>query len=155
MSESKPVQASGRQPSRAIGALSVELRQAILRTSRRLRQERSADDLTTPSQFSVLGALEARGPLNLCELASHERVQPPSMTRMITTLEELGLASRTPHPTDGRQIVVSLTDQGRAVVYETRKQRSAWLAKRIAELTVEERDTLRDAARILDRIAES
>ncbi|KQX62780.1 hypothetical protein ASD06_12165 [Angustibacter sp. Root456] len=137
-----------------VPALAVELRHAIMRASRRVRQERSVDDVT-PGQYSVLAGLDVHGPLTPREIAAHEKVQPPSMTRTITALEELGLVSRTDHPTDGRQVLVALTPEGSTVVRETRKRRDAWLAKRLAELSPDERDTLARAAEILQRMAES
>ena len=139
---------------RTVGALAVELRHAIMRSSRRIRQERSVDDVT-PGQYSVLAGLDVHGPLTPREIAAHEKVQPPSMTRTIGALEELGLVRRTDHPTDGRQVLVSLTPEGGTVVRETRKRRDAWLAKRLAELTPAERETLAQAADILSRMAAS
>ncbi len=139
---------------RGVPALAVELRHAIMRASRRIRQERSVDDVT-PGQYSVLAGLDNHGPLTPREIAAHEKVQPPSMTRTIAALEELGLVSRTDHPTDGRQVLVGLTPEGATVVRETRKRRDAWLAKRLAELSADERDTLARAAEILQRVAAS
>jgi DNA-binding MarR family transcriptional regulator len=137
---------------RVVPALAVELRIAVLRTARRLRQERTVDDVT-PGQFSVLASLDNHGPLTPRELANHEKVQPPSMTRTIAALEGLALVVRTDHPTDGRQVLVSLTAAGRDVVRETRRRRDAWLAHRLAEVSVEERAVLARAAIILARIA--
>src|ERR671932_149589 len=135
-------------------ALAAELRTAVMRTSRRLRQERSTDDVT-PGQYSVLAVLDRHGPCTPGELALHENVQPPSMTRTVAALADLGLVVRTEHPTDGRQVLVSLTEPGRTVVRETRRRRDAWLARRLGELTAAERDTLADAAAILMRVAQS
>src|SRR3954466_5121866 len=103
---------------RRSAALAAELRTAVLRTSRRLRQERSMDDVT-PGQYSVLAVLDRHGPCTPRELAAHEKVQPPSMTRTVAALAELGLVGRTEHPTDGRQVLVALSDEGRVVVSET------------------------------------
>jgi len=125
-----------------------------MRTSRRLRQERSTDDVT-PGQYSVLALLDRQGPCTPRELAASEKVQPPSMTRTVAALTDLGLTQRTEHPTDGRQVLVALTEQGRVVVRETRRRRDAWLARRLAELTPAERDTLAEAAAILQRVAQA
>ena len=143
------------QPSgRRAPVLAAELRTAIMRTSRRLRQERSTDDVT-PGQYSVLAVLDRHGPCTPRELAAYEKVQPPSMTRTVAALADLGLVGRTEHPTDGRQVLVSLSEEGRVVVRETRRRRDAWLALRLAELTPAERDTLADAAALLLRVAQS
>lgn len=138
----------------SIAALAVELRHAVMRVSRRIRQERSVDDVTS-GQYSVLAGLDIHGPLTPRELATHEKVQPPSMTRTVAALEELGLVDRTAHPTDGRQVLVALTEQGGLVVRETRKRRDAWLARRLAELSVADRAVLAEAATILSRVASS
>src|SRR3954469_7091435 len=135
-------------------ALAAELRTAIMWTSRRLRQERSTEDVT-PGQYSVLAVLDRQGPRTPRELAAFEKVQPPSMTRTVAALAELGLVSRTEHPTDGRQVLVALTPEGQVVVRETRRRRDAWLARRLAELTPAERETLAAAAALLQRVAQS
>jgi DNA-binding MarR family transcriptional regulator len=136
-----------------VPALAAELRVAVMRTSRRLRQERSTDDVT-PGQYSVL-ALLSNGPLTPRELADRERVQPPSMTRTLALLEQLELVVRTDHPSDGRQVLVSLSEAGRVVVHETRRRRDAWLALRLAELDPAERDLLARASVVLARLADS
>src|SRR3954449_11520885 len=95
--------------------LAATLRIAVMRLSRRIRVERSGDDLTF-NQLSVLGTLSRYGALPVGELAAHENVKPPSMTRTVACLEELGLITREPSPTDGRQVVVALTDEARRVM---------------------------------------
>jgi len=125
-----------------------------MKLARRLRQQRSDDDIST-GQYSVLGALVTHGPRTPRELADHERVQPPSMTRILGSLVDAGLVMRTDHPVDGRQVLMSVTDQGLRVVQETRRQRTAWLAQRLAELSTDERATLAEASRIALRLAES
>ncbi len=121
---------------------------------RRLRAERSSEGLTV-SQLSVLGILERQGPLSPTQLAASERVQPPSMTRVIAALEELGLVDRDPHGTDGRQSVIALADRGRDLLAEDRSRRQAWLACRLEELSPEEREALAVAAPIIERLADS
>jgi DNA-binding MarR family transcriptional regulator len=89
------------------------------------------------------------------ELAEHEKVQPPSMTRVIAVLEERNLVRRAPHPTDRRQVILTVTTEGRDLVQRVRRRREAWLAQRMQELTEEERETLRAAAPILEKISQS
>jgi DNA-binding MarR family transcriptional regulator len=134
--------------------LAGELRIAIGRASRRIRAERGEAGLTDP-QFTVLAWLTKEGPLTPGQLAERERIQPPSMTRTVNGLVELGLVAKTEHPTDGRQVVVSLTDSGVAEVDETRRRRDAWLADRLRHMTPDERALLVDAAELLRRIAAS
>ena len=134
------------------GTLDGELRVAVLRSSRRLRMERSSTEITD-AQYSVLHALSKLGPLTPGTLAEREHVQPPSMTRTVTALVEAGLVSRGEHPTDRRQVLVTVTPAGEQEVRETRRRRAAWRAKRLAGLTLAERATLAEATEILRRIA--
>jgi DNA-binding MarR family transcriptional regulator len=131
--------------------LASSLRVSVMRLSRRLRSERPDSGLSL-TQLSALGSLGRHGSLTPRELADHEKVQPPSMTRVLAGLEERGLIDRTPHETDGRQHRVSLTPQARDMLREDRRRRDAWLACRLAELTQEERDVLRAAAPVIERL---
>jgi DNA-binding MarR family transcriptional regulator len=135
----------------ASAQLAAKLRDSITRLTRRLRQARPVGDLTI-TQLSALTSLELGGALSPRELAEAERVQPPTLTKIVAKLEERGLVQRTPHPTDGRQVILSATEPGRAVVAEHRRLRDEWLAKRLATLSPEERETLGRAAEILGRL---
>ena len=75
------------------------------------------------------------------------------MTKIVAKLEERGLVQRTPHPTDGRQVILAATEGGRAVLDQFERVRDEWLARRLAALTEAERDTLRQAAEILQQVA--
>ncbi|RYV49914.1 MarR family winged helix-turn-helix transcriptional regulator [Pengzhenrongella frigida] len=134
------------------GTLAGELRISLLRTARRVRMERSSSEITD-AQYSVLHALANLGPLTPGVLADREHVQPPSMTRTVAALVEAGLAARSEHPTDRRQVLVTITTAGEQEVRETKRRRDAWLAKRLADLTLAERATLAEATEILRRIA--
>ncbi len=132
--------------------LAVQLRNAITRLNRRVRQARPVGDLTV-TQLSALTSLRLAGALTPRELADVERVQPPTMTKIVAKLEERGLVQRTPHPTDGRQVILAATEGGRAVLDQFERARDSWLAHRLAALPEEERETLREAAEILHRLA--
>ena len=132
--------------------LAVALRDAITRLNRRVRQARPVGDLTF-SQLSALTSLQLAGALTPRELADVERVQPPTMTKIVGKLEERGLVKRTPHPTDGRQVILSATEQGQAVHAEFEKARNEWLATQLAALAPEERRTLAQASEILQKIS--
>jgi DNA-binding MarR family transcriptional regulator len=125
-----------------------------MRLSRRIRVERSGDDLTF-TQLSVLGTLSRFGALPVGEIAARENVKPPSMTRTVACLEDLGLVTRTASETDGRQVLVDLTDAARAVIEADRRQRDAWLAQQLSGLAADEVDLLRRVAPILERLAAS
>lgn len=132
-------------------ALAAELRVALMRSVRRIRQQRSSE-VITDGQYSVLAQLDKHGPLTPRELATREHVQPPSMSRTVNCLVEAGLVERTGHPDDGRQILVALTDAGAKEVMETRRRRDAWLAKQLAGLGDDERRVLAEATQILRRV---
>jgi DNA-binding MarR family transcriptional regulator len=138
----------------ATSELASELRVSLMRLTRRLRLERP-DEGPTPTQLAVLGTLERHGPMSLGELASHEKVQPPSMTRTTATLVERGLLTRVTAPADRRQVQVAISDAGLALLREDRKRRDAWLAGRFDKLTSDERALLHKVAPLLDRLAQS
>src|SRR3954449_12397760 len=125
--------------------LAISLREAIMRLNRRLRQARAVGDLTF-SQLSALTSLQLAGALTPRELADSERVQPPTMTKIVGKLEERGLVVRTPHPTDGRQVILAPTERGRTVYAEFEKARNEWLASHLAALSPDDRETLARAA---------
>ena len=132
--------------------LAKTLREAIQRLNRRVRQTRAVGDLTF-SQLSALTSLQLHGALTPRELADVERVQPPTMTKIVGKLEDLGLVARTPHPTDGRQVILAPTERGRAVFAQFERARNQWLAGQLAELVPEDRETLARAAEILQHVA--
>lgn len=139
--------------SRTDAGLAAELRMSVVRLRRRLIGERDpANDLSLGA-MAVLGCLYRRGPLQIGELAAHERVQPPSMTRTVTALAEGGYVERQQDASDARLVVVHLTDKGTATLLADRKRRDAWLACRLRELSADERAVLRAAAPILERLA--
>jgi DNA-binding MarR family transcriptional regulator len=122
-----------------------------------MRAERAAQGLQpelSDSQLAALAALEKHA-MTPGELAEHEKVQPPSITRVIASLEERGLIQRMPHPSDRRQVVLTVTDQGRDVVRQVRQLREAWLARRLRDLTPGERAVLREALPILEKLSQS
>jgi len=133
-------------------ALTSRLRLAVVRLNRRLRAQRSNASVTL-TQLSALSCLYKGGPLSPGELAAREGVQPPSMTRVIAALEELGYLSRSPHPSDGRQAIVAITDAGRTYVDADITAREAWLDRQLAELDDGEREVLARAVEIIDRMA--
>lgn len=138
---------------RTDSGLASELRMSVMRLRRRLAIERDPENELSMNAMAVLGALYRNGEITLGELAAHERVQPPSMTRTVNCLEEDGYVVRRPHETDGRQVLVTLTDKGRTTLLADRARRDEWLATCLRELTADERAVLRSAAPILERLA--
>ena len=136
---------------RSDAALASALRMSVLRLARRLRSER-ADTSLSLTQLATLATLERHGAMSLGELAAHERVQPPSMTRVVACLEQLGLVTRDPHPSDRRQGVLAISAAGRALLVEDRRRRDAWLARQLKGLSPQEREMLRAALPVLERL---
>jgi DNA-binding MarR family transcriptional regulator len=134
--------------------LASELRLSVMRLRRRLANERHPDNELSMNAMAVLGALYRSGDLTIGELAAHERVQPPSMTRTVNCLEDGGFVTRRAHDTDGRQVLVTLTEPGRTTLLADRDRRDEWLAQRLRGLTTDERAILRRAAPVLQRLAQ-
>jgi DNA-binding MarR family transcriptional regulator len=132
--------------------LAGHLRISVSRLFRQLRNQRGEADLTE-GQYAVLSVLAKNGAMSPGALADHERMRPPSMTRTVNSLDELGLVRKDEHPTDGRLVIVSLTDAGVAEVRETRRRRDAWLTRQLSALSPEDRAVLARASELLREIA--
>ena len=132
--------------------LASRLRLAVMRLARVLRQK--AQDPITPSQLSALVSVERDGPVTLGELAALESVQPPTMTRIVTALEEQALVERTADQADRRVSRLSITAAGRKLLEKNRSRKTAYLASRMRGLSSEEREVLERAAALLERMTE-
>lgn len=130
--------------------LPSQLRLAVLRLSRRLRQE--AVGQVTPSQLSALASIAKHGELSLGELAAIERVAPPSMTRIAARLEESGLVARRVDPVDRRVARLVISEAGAALLDETTSRRDLFLAARLSELSAVDRDLVARAVPLLERL---
>ncbi len=135
-------------------ALAQDVRIAVLRLARRLRAEGS-DSRLTLTQIAALASLERHGPMTAGALAGHERVQPPSMTRVIAALAAAGLATRSAHPTDGRQCLVAISPAGIAWLAANRRRREAWLAQQLRALPAADRAALRSALPVCEALAKA
>lgn len=136
-----------------VAPLAADLRFALNRLNRRLRHQQLGDDLTV-SQLSALSVLRREGPLSAGDLAAREHVRPPSMTRIIAALQRMGMIDRKTNPEDGRQVLVDLTAAGTARADAEGAARERWLAQKLSTMTPEERALLREAAALLNRLAE-
>lgn len=130
--------------------IAAELRIAVTRTARRLRQETGLD--LTATQVAALAGIERYGPQTPSEIAARERIQRPTATRLIARLEQRGLVVRTRDSADGRVSVITLTDEGRRLVREQRNRKTAFLARRLETLDASERELLERASRLLERM---
>ena len=144
--------ASARQGT--VADLASLLRPSLLRLTRRVRNQR-ADTSVTLTHLSAMATLKNHGPMSAGDLAACERVQPPSMTKVLATLEARGYVRRDPHPTDRRSAIICITDAGRDLLDSERRRRDLWLTQRLARLSADERALLRDVIPILDKLAEA
>ncbi|HEY8828723.1 MAG TPA: MarR family transcriptional regulator [Jatrophihabitantaceae bacterium] len=135
-----------------IAELAALLRPSLLRLTRIIRNQR-VDISVSLTQLSAMSTLHKRGPMSAGELASCERVQPPSMTKVLSNLEERGLVRRDAHPGDRRQAIIAITEAGIALLDSERRSRDTWLSLRLAQLTPDERALLRSVVPVLDKLA--
>jgi DNA-binding MarR family transcriptional regulator len=138
---------------RSVTELASVLRPALLRVARIIRHQR-VDTSVSLNQLSALGTLRKHGPMSAGELAACERVQPPSMTKILAHLEQRGLVRREAHPTDRRQAIIAIADAGVELLDNERRSRNAWLVDHLAQLTADERAQLRQIVPILEKLAE-
>ena len=132
-----------------------DFRVSIARIARRLRNERDPSNDLSITALGVLGVLMREGECTLGDLAAHERVQPPSMTRTVRKLEDAGLVNRRQCPEDGRSTYVALSESGRATLLADRRRRDAWLSRAFEELTPAELEVLGQASAIMDKLVET
>lgn len=145
-------------PSRSIPAatdavvMAGRLRLSATRLARQLRQQ--ADGGLSPSQLAALTTIARHGPLTLGALADHERVAPPSITKVVAKLEAAGLVERCADAVDRRVARVYTTTAADALLSAMRRRKNAWLAARLGELDDDQRARLADALDILDALTQ-
>jgi DNA-binding MarR family transcriptional regulator len=135
-----------------VADLASRIRLGVTRLARKLRRE--GDMGITPTLLAALSTIERHGPVTAGDLAAHEQVEKPTVTRLLAVLEERELIERTPDPLDGRVAWVQISATGRKLLQSTRRRKDGYLAKRIKSLSDDEQATLERAAEILDRLAE-
>ncbi len=132
--------------------LASRLRLGVMRLSRRLRQHALGD--ATPSQLSALATIVAQGRITLSGLAEAERVQPPSITRMVDVLVDRGYATRSRCAEDRRVVWVEATEAGHDLIDSVRRERDAYLARRLRTMSADDRAVLARAAVLLEQLRE-
>jgi DNA-binding MarR family transcriptional regulator len=130
------------------------LRDSVSRLGRRMRHQSPHPELSL-GQLAALRSLERHGPMTPGELATHEKLRPPSMTKIVARLEELGYVTRAPHPDDRRQVVVTVAGAGVALLDDDRRRKDAWLAQRLRNLEPDELAALRQALPVLEKLSRS
>jgi DNA-binding MarR family transcriptional regulator len=138
------------RPGTTAPEIAARLRLSATRLARRLRQESGAG--LSPSQQSALAVIANHGPLTLGALAEHERVAPPSITKVVSKLESDRLVVRAPDPGDRRVCRVAISSEGAALLEESRRRKTAWLTARISELDPDRQRRLADAMDVLDEL---
>jgi DNA-binding MarR family transcriptional regulator len=133
--------------------LASDLSLAVVRLARQLRFRRVESPVSL-SQLSALSTLAKEGAMTPGALAVRERVRPPSMTRVIASLADLGFVARTAHPVDGRQVLVSVSAAGANLIEVERRASQEWLKKRLDRLDPEQRHTLLVAADLMSAIVD-
>lgn len=134
-------------------ATRARLRLVLVRLARRIRQEAGAG--VTPSQLSALSCVARLGPLRLGQLAEHERISKPSVTRIVANLEETGYVERRRCEDDGRSSWVAVTEEGQQVLAESRERADAYLARQLDALPPGDAGAVVDAVELLERLLEA
>ncbi len=125
---------------------------STVRLARRLRQLSEAR--LTPSQHSVMTSIHRHGPLTLGALAEHERVAPPTISRVVAKLESEDLVERRPDPDDGRIVRVVTTAKGAELLEAARSRKVAWLDDHLSRLSSEDRERISAALPAIERLLE-
>lgn len=149
---STDARASDDAPEQGDLATAYRLQLAVTRLARLLRSE--VQVTLTPSQASALGTIAASGPITLGDLAERERVAPPSVTRMVSRLEQAGYVQRSTDPSDGRVCRVSVTDAAEEMIAEARGRKADWLLQRMQDLSGSEKRALLDAVEVMETLVE-
>jgi DNA-binding MarR family transcriptional regulator len=130
-----------------------ELTQAFGLLVRRMRAAAASHELSL-TESAVMARLDKGGPATTAELARAEGMRPQSMGATLASLDERGLIERKPHPTDGRQVNITLTAKGLALRESAREAKHSWLAQAIAQLDKEDQEALFAAGEVIKRLVE-
>jgi Transcriptional regulators len=132
--------------------LADRLHSAAIQLLRRVRVRDGEPGLSAP-RLSTLSVIVFAGPITISELAATQGVRPPTMTRLVDTLERDGLAIREPHPEDGRSVQVRATGMGRLALSRGRQQRMGALSTRLASLSARDLETLDRAVELMEQVS--
>jgi DNA-binding MarR family transcriptional regulator len=143
-------------PGKSHEKAATELALALGLLVRRLRSAAPSESHELSwTQKAVMVRLDTEGPATTADLARAEGMKPQSMGTTIATLEEMGMVEREPHPTDGRQMNIALTEKGARMRKETRIAKQTWLAEAIAKLDAAEQKSLPAVTALIKRLGES
>ena len=133
--------------------LASDLSLAVMRLARQLRFRRP-ESLVSLSQLSALSTLAKEGAMTPGALALRERVRPPSMTRVIASLADLGFVARSAHPADGRQVLVSVSARGAELIEAERRASQEWLKTPLPQLNADQRSALLVTADLMSELVD-
>jgi DNA-binding MarR family transcriptional regulator len=139
------------EPALDTAKLADGLHSAAIHLLRRVRKQDAATG-EGPARLSALSVLVFGGPMTLGELAAAEQVRPPTMTRIVTGLEQSGLARRTADPMDARRVQIRATAKGVRLLQRGRKRRIEYLARHLQVLADKDLESLRKAVNILEKV---
>lgn len=134
----------------AVDEVAAALRLSTTRLARRLRAE--ADMGLTPSLLSALAVVHVHGPLTLGAVAQLEGIAPPTVTKIVTKLQDQGLVERITDPSDRRVCRVATTDAGEQLLARSRARKTAWLAARLDALPADDLEVLQRASQIIESL---
>jgi DNA-binding MarR family transcriptional regulator len=141
-------------PRKTFDSAVTELAHAVGQLVRRVRAAGTPQDLSW-AETAVMARLDKNGPATTADLARAEGVRPQSMGATVAALEDMGIVERKAHPTDGRQVNIVLSARGAAIRKSSKDAKLTWLARAIAGLDDEEKETLFAAVEIIKRLAQS
>jgi DNA-binding MarR family transcriptional regulator len=140
-------------PDRQDSAIDVDrLRLVLLRLARKIRT--SSVDTITPSQLAVLATVRRNQRLTIGQIAESEHVKPPSVSKIVATLEAAGFVARESDPDDRRSVYISLTDSGAAHLDEVRTAGRTWLASQLEYLGADDTAEIAAVLPFLERLLE-
>jgi DNA-binding MarR family transcriptional regulator len=132
---------------------SARLRRAVTRLNRRLRS--SSLGGITPAQASLLALVDSLDNPSLGELALAEQIQPPSVTRLIRSMEAQDLVVCSTDPEDRRCTRVRLTARGKREITAIRQRKTAFLERRLQALSASERERAIEVVLFLEHLLEA
>lgn len=138
-------------PDGALVELAHRLHSAAIHLLRRVRRV-DPESGVTAARLSALSVVVHAGPLRMSDLAEAEQVSAPTMSRMVTGMEDEGLVERRPSPADGRAVLVEATEEGRRILEGARRRRVAEMVEALGSLSGEDREVLGEAVEVLERL---
>lgn len=143
-------------PGAAIGSKDQELESLVTYLPRRIsylsRILYRTDGSTLPRGMRSVVFTLAPGPMRISDIAWQEGIGQPAATRMVARLEALGLVRRERSVTDGRIVIVELTEKGRAELDVLRGQSRQLIRRALGSRSAAEVRRLKAASETLEQL---